>query len=108
MKELGEAINKSLSDSGPVSAGVFRIKEDGYDPFLVLEATIGVSYKGEQTLDKASAVSTFSMGLLISTLDRRNRQSRDYKARRDTTPQRWQDCKGTKITATWCPDTGSS
>jgi hypothetical protein len=62
MKELGEAINKSLSDSGPISAVVSRIKEDGYDPFLVLEATIGVSKRGEQISDKASAVSTFSIG----------------------------------------------
>lgn len=38
-------------------------KEDGYDPFLVLEASIGVSKRGEQ----ASAVSTFSMGTYEST-----------------------------------------
>jgi hypothetical protein len=62
MKELGEAINKSLSDSGHISEVVSRIKEDGYDPFMVLEATIGVSKKGEKISDKASAVSTFSMG----------------------------------------------
>ncbi|MFZ1918426.1 MAG: hypothetical protein WAU58_12690 [Terriglobales bacterium] len=62
MRELGAAINKSLSDSGHISEAVSRIKEDGYDPFLVLEATIGVSKQGEKTSDKASAVSTFSMG----------------------------------------------
>jgi hypothetical protein len=62
MKELGEAINKSLSDSEPISAVVSRIKEDGYDPYLVLEATIGVSKRGGQISDKASAVSSFSMG----------------------------------------------
>ena len=61
MKELGEAINKSLSDSGHISEVVSRIKEDGYDIFLVLEATIGVNKKGEKTSDKASAVSTYSM-----------------------------------------------
>ena len=63
MKELGEAINNSLSDSALISEVVASIKKDGYDPFLVLEATIGVSKKGEKTSDKASAVSTFSMGL---------------------------------------------
>jgi hypothetical protein len=62
MKELGEAINKSLSDSEPISAVVSRIKEDGYNPFMILEATIAVSKRGEQISDKASAVSTFSMG----------------------------------------------
>jgi hypothetical protein len=62
MKELGDAINKSLSDSGPISEVVSRIKEDGYDIFLTLEATIGVSKIGENISDKASAVSTLPFG----------------------------------------------
>ena len=41
MKELGEAINESLSDSEQIAEVVSRIKEGGYDIFLVLEATIG-------------------------------------------------------------------
>ena len=41
MKELGEAINTSLSDSDQISEVISRIKSDGYDVFLVLEATIG-------------------------------------------------------------------
>ena len=43
MKELGDAINESLGDSKEISEVVSRIKEGGYDIFLVLEATIGVS-----------------------------------------------------------------
>jgi hypothetical protein len=62
MKELGESVNKSLADSELISEVVSRIKEDGYEIFLALEATIGVSKKGEKKSDKASAVSTFSMG----------------------------------------------
>ena len=46
MKELGDAINESLSDSEQISEVVSRIKEGGYDIFLVLEATIGVSKQG--------------------------------------------------------------
>ncbi len=57
MKELGEAINESLSDSDQIAEVVSRIKEGGYDIFLVLEATIGVSKQGEKTADK-SIVST--------------------------------------------------
>ena len=60
MKELGDAINESLSDSGQISEVVSRIKEGGYDIFLVLEATIGVSKQGEQSTDKQSLVSTLS------------------------------------------------
>jgi hypothetical protein len=60
MKELGEAINESLSDSEQIAEVVSRIKEGGYDIFLVLEATIGVSKQGEHTTDKTSLVSTLS------------------------------------------------
>lgn len=41
MKELGEAINESLSESEQISEVIARIKAGGYDVFLVLEATIG-------------------------------------------------------------------
>ena len=58
MKELGDAINESLSDSEQISEVVSRIKEGGYDIFLVLEATIGVSKQGEKSQDKTSLVST--------------------------------------------------
>jgi hypothetical protein len=59
MKELGDAINGSLSDSEQIAEVVARIKEGGYDIFLVLEATIGVSKQGEQPIDK-TLVSTLS------------------------------------------------
>ena len=59
MKELGDAINESLSDSEQISEVVARIKEGGYDIFLVLEATIGVSKQGEKS-DKTSLVTTLS------------------------------------------------
>ena len=60
MKELGEAINESLADSEPIADVVSRIKEGGYDIFLVLEATIGVSRPGDKTEDKTSMVTTLS------------------------------------------------
>ena len=66
MKELGEAINNSLSDSDQIAEVVSRIKADGYDVFLVLEATIGFN-RSEDTSRQASVaggqrgVSDFSM-----------------------------------------------
>jgi hypothetical protein len=60
MKELGEAINESLADSEQIAEVVARIKEGGYDIFLVLEATIGVSKQGVPGTDKTSLVSTLS------------------------------------------------
>ena len=59
MKELGEAINESLADSDQIAEVVSRIKEGGYDIFLVLEATIGVSKPGEKN-DKTSLVTTLT------------------------------------------------
>jgi len=60
MKELGEAINESLADSEQIADVVSRIKDGGYDIFLVLEATIGVSRPGEKSSDKTSMVTTLS------------------------------------------------
>ena len=55
MKELGEAINNSLSDSDQIAEVVSRIKADGYDVFLVLEATIGINRSGEDDTRPATA-----------------------------------------------------
>jgi hypothetical protein len=41
MQELGNAINESLSDSDRIAGAIGEIKREGYDVFLVLEATIG-------------------------------------------------------------------
>ena len=41
MRELGDAINNSLSDSEQIADVIARIKAGGYDVFVVLEATIG-------------------------------------------------------------------
>jgi hypothetical protein len=53
MKELGEAINSSLSDSDEIAAVISRIKAGGYDVFLVLEATIGVNQREEEIVEKS-------------------------------------------------------
>jgi hypothetical protein len=41
MKQLGEAINGSLSESEQIAQVIAKIKDEGFDVFLVLEATIG-------------------------------------------------------------------
>ena len=47
MKELGEAINGSLSESEQIAQVIARIKDEGFDIFLVLEATIGFNRHNE-------------------------------------------------------------
>ncbi len=41
IKELGDAINETLSNSEQIANVIGRIKDEGYDVFLVLEATVG-------------------------------------------------------------------
>ena len=47
MKELSEAINESLSEAEPIAAVIGKIKGEGYDVFLVLEATVGFNKRNE-------------------------------------------------------------
>ena len=47
IKELGEAINESLSESERIADVMARIRGAGYDLFLVLEVTIGFNKRGE-------------------------------------------------------------
>jgi len=62
MKELGDAINNSLSDSEEISEVISRIKAGGYDVFLVLEATIGVNQRGEEVVEKRAVRTPRSSG----------------------------------------------
>ena len=50
IKELGDAINESLSESDKISDVLGRIRAAGYDLFLVLEVTIGFNKRGETNL----------------------------------------------------------
>ena len=50
MKELGEAINESLSEAEPIAEVIGKIKGEGYDVFLVLEATVGFNRHGDEQL----------------------------------------------------------
>lgn len=48
MKELGEAINGSLAESEQIAQVIARIKDEGFDVFLVLEATVGFNKHDEE------------------------------------------------------------
>ena len=47
MKDLGAAINDALSGSGKISEAMQKVRDSGYDVFLVLEATIGFNRRSE-------------------------------------------------------------
>jgi hypothetical protein len=56
IKELGEAINGSLSESEEIADAIAKIKSQGYDVLLVLEATIGFSKREEDADDNGAMV----------------------------------------------------
>jgi hypothetical protein len=53
MKELGEAINGSLSESEQIAHVISKIKDEGFDVFLVLEATIGFNRHDDEEAAEA-------------------------------------------------------
>jgi len=52
VRELGEAINESLSESPKVADTMERIRAAGYDIFLIVEVTIGYERHGQRRLTK--------------------------------------------------------
>ena len=47
MKDLGEAINESLSESPKINDCIQSIRDVGCDIFLVIEAKVGVNRKSD-------------------------------------------------------------
>lgn len=43
LRDLGRAINETVSDSDRISEAIARIKANGYDVFLMLDAIVGLS-----------------------------------------------------------------
>ena len=61
LKELGQAINESISGSGRVHESIQRIRDEGYNLYMVLDAKVGVNKResrsgsGRKRLRAASA-----------------------------------------------------
>ena len=65
MKDLGEAINVSLSESEQIAQVIARIKDEGFDVFLVLEATIGFNKHDEEAARPAGEFAEEKSGARI-------------------------------------------
>lgn len=48
LRELGTAINDSISSSEDVNEHMQRIRDEGYNLYVVLDATIGLNRLGEE------------------------------------------------------------
>jgi hypothetical protein len=47
LQDLGSAINESISNSDDVNQHIQRIRDEGYDLYVVLDATIGLNKQDE-------------------------------------------------------------
>jgi hypothetical protein len=47
MKNLGESINETLSESPKINECIQNIRDAGYEVFLIIEAKIGFNRKGK-------------------------------------------------------------
>ena len=55
IEELGNAISETLSDSEKLETIIGDIRKNGYDVFLVIEATVGFNKHGSANLTMPSA-----------------------------------------------------
>jgi len=55
LRELGTAINESISNSEDVNQHIQRIRDEGYNLYVVLDATIGLNRIGEDEETPAPA-----------------------------------------------------
>src|SRR5689334_25123656 len=53
LKELGQAINESISGSGRVHDSIQRIRDEGYNLYMVLDAKVGVNRRERSGRRKA-------------------------------------------------------
>ncbi len=57
MERLGHAINESVNDSESIAEAIGEIKREGYDVYLVLQATIGFNRRDDADEFEGAAVS---------------------------------------------------
>ena len=58
LQDLGTAINESISGSEDVNQHIQRIRDEGYDLYVVLDATIGLNKQDGETEEPSTAVAT--------------------------------------------------
>ena len=54
LRDLGTAINESISGSDDVNRHIQRIRDEGYNLYVVLDATIGLNKQGEEDSEPAA------------------------------------------------------
>lgn len=92
LRELGRAINEAVSDSEPIAHAISRIKANGYDVFLMLDAIVGLNKQTASALAPSAASITkqdrrFLKSLKIRIDDTAREPEAEIEARLTITPQ---------------------
>jgi hypothetical protein len=58
LKELGQAINESISGSGRVHDSIQKIRDEGYNLYMVLDAKVGVNKREGKSRSRRGAVAS--------------------------------------------------
>jgi hypothetical protein len=58
LKELGQAINESISGSGRVHDSIQKIRDEGYNLYMVLDAKVGVKREGKSRSRRGAALAS--------------------------------------------------
>lgn len=95
LKELGHAINDTVSESERIAGAIARVRAAGYDIVLKLDATIGLAKRETQPLEMTPQDRQFLEAMHI----RMDGQPAEPSARSDVeiTPQDIQFLKSLKI-----------
>jgi hypothetical protein len=68
LKELGQAINESISGSGRVHDSIQRIRDEGYNLYMVLDAKVGVNRRSPRSGSRRRSAAAFEAGKAIAMI----------------------------------------
>jgi len=96
LRELGHAINDSVSESERITTAIANVRAAGYDIVLKLDATIGLA-KREAQLSKITAQDQHFLESLHIQVDQEVLDEERKSAKLDVTPQDIRFLKSLKI-----------
>jgi len=68
LKELGQAINESISGSGRVHDSIQRIRDEGYNLYMVLDAKVGVNRRTPRSGSRRRSSSALEASKAVATI----------------------------------------
>ena len=68
LKELGQAINESISGSGRVHDSIQRIRDEGYNLYMMLDAKVGVNRRSSRSGSHRRSGAASEAGKAVATV----------------------------------------